>query len=60
MKIYIVSETQFLIKGNGLHKAHVTPDSIKGSLPMWQVFRPFVNYSGLSHILDVIKLDVIR
>jgi len=95
MKIHIASETQFLIKGNGVHTAfidhvellesdtdletvinnagkgdvfhchtygpyyflkglrykgrrihtvHVIPDSIEGSLPMWQVFRPFVNW----------------
>jgi len=94
MKIHIASETQFLIKGNGVHTAfidhiellnsrndletvvnnagrgdvfhchtygpyyflkglrykgrrihtvHVIPDSIKGSLPMWQLFKPFVN-----------------
>lgn len=95
MKIHIASETQFFIKGNGVHTAfidhvellnskndietvvnnngkgdvfhchtygpysffkglrykgrrihtvHVIPDSIKGSLPMWPVFMPFVNW----------------
>lgn len=95
MKIHIASETQYMVKGNGVHTAfidhvellkskndieiavnnegrgdifhchtygpyyflkglgyknkrihtvHVIPDSIKGSLPMWQVFMPFVNW----------------
>jgi len=95
MKIHVASETQYMVKGNGVHTAfidhvellkskndidvavnneglgdvfhshtygpyfftkglnyknrriitvHVIPDSIKGSLPMWQVFMPFVNW----------------
>ena len=95
MKIHVASETQYIIKGNGVHTAfvdhvellnskndievvvnnngkgdvfhchtygpyyflkglrykgrrihtvHVIPDSIKGSLPMWPVFMPFVNW----------------
>jgi len=31
-------------KGKRVHTVHVIPDSIKGSLPMWQVFMPFVNW----------------
>lgn len=95
MKIHVVSETEFLIKGNGVHTAfidhvellrscddietvvngqgrgdvfhghtyalyyflkgigykgkrvhtvHVIPDSIKGSLPFWRFFMPFVKW----------------
>lgn len=95
MKIHVASETQYLIKGNGVHTAfidhlellnstydietvvnnngkgdvfhchtygpyyflkgwgykgkrihtvHVIPDSIKGSIPYWPVFMPFVNW----------------
>jgi len=95
MIVHIISETQFLIKGNGVHTAfidhvdllnskddietvvnnkgrgdvyhchtygpyfflkglfykgkrihtvHVIPESIKGSLPMWPLFMPFVNW----------------
>ncbi|MFZ4581829.1 MAG: glycosyltransferase family 4 protein [Paludibacter sp.] len=95
MKIHITSETQYMVKGNGVHTAfidhvellkirndvevvinnegfgdifhchtygpyyfikglgykgkrvhtvHVIPDSIKGSLPMWPVFMPFVKW----------------
>lgn len=31
-------------KGRRIHTAHVIPDSIKGSLPMWQRLLPFVNW----------------
>lgn len=95
MKLHIVSETQYMVKGNGVHTAfidhvelskskndievvvnnegtgdvfhshtygplyflkgleyknrrihtvHVIPDSIKGSLPFWPVFMPFVKW----------------
>jgi len=95
MKIHVVSETGFMVKGNGVHTAfidhvellkskddvrvvlnnedsgdvfhchtygpyffikglryknrrvitvHVIPDSIKGSIPMWPVFMPFVKW----------------
>ena len=95
MKIHVASETQYMVKGNGVHTAfvdhiellkskndievvinnegrgdvfhchtygpyyflkglgyknrrihtvHVIPDSIKGSLPMWQTFMPFVKW----------------
>ena len=95
MKIHVVSETAFMVKGNGVHTAfldhvellkskndvevivneeghgdvfhshtyalyyffkglryknkriltvHVIPDSIKGSLPFWQFFMPFVKW----------------
>jgi 1,2-diacylglycerol-3-alpha-glucose alpha-1,2-galactosyltransferase len=95
MKIHVVSETGFMVKGNGVHTAfidhvellkskedvevvvnnegsgdvyhchtygpyyflkglryrnrrvftvHVIPDSIKGSIPFWRVFMPFVKW----------------
>jgi len=95
MKIHVVSETQFMVRGNGVHTAfvdhvnllrkqndlsvvvnqegrgdlfhghtyglyyflkgwrykrrrvhtvHVIPDSIKGSLPAWPLFMPFVRW----------------
>jgi 1,2-diacylglycerol-3-alpha-glucose alpha-1,2-galactosyltransferase len=95
MKIHVASETQYMVKGNGVHTAfvdhvellkssndievlinnegrgdvfhchtygpyyflrglgykhrrihtvHVIPDSIKGSLPMWPLFMPFVKW----------------
>jgi len=95
MKIHVVSETQYMVKGNGVHTAfidhtellkskndievlinnegrgdvfhshtygpyyffkglgykhrrvhtvHVIPDSIKGSLPMWPLFMPFIKW----------------
>ncbi len=95
MRIHVVSETEYMIKGNGVHTAfidhvelleskgdveiminnqgkgdvfhshtyglyyffkglsyhnrrihtvHVIPDSIKGSLPKWKVFMPFVSW----------------
>jgi len=95
MKVHVVSETQYMVKGNGVHTAfvdhvellkskndieivvnnegtgdvfhghtygplyflkglgyknrrihtvHVIPDSIKGSLPFWPVFMPFVRW----------------
>ncbi|MDP4240063.1 MAG: glycosyltransferase family 4 protein [Bacteroidota bacterium] len=95
MKIHVASETQYMVKGNGVHTAfrdhvellkskndvevvvnnegrgdvfhchtygpyyffkgigyknrrihtvHVIPDSIKGSLPFWQAFMPFVKW----------------
>lgn len=95
MKIHVASETQYMVKGNGVHTAfidhvellkskddieivvnnegrgdvfhchtygpyyffkglgyknrrihtvHVIPDSIKGSLPLWQTFMPFVSW----------------
>jgi len=31
-------------KGRRIHTAHVIPDSIKGSLPMWKRLFPFVNW----------------
>jgi 1,2-diacylglycerol-3-alpha-glucose alpha-1,2-galactosyltransferase len=31
-------------KGRRIHTVHVIPDSIKGSLPMWQLLMPFVNW----------------
>jgi 1,2-diacylglycerol-3-alpha-glucose alpha-1,2-galactosyltransferase len=31
-------------KGKRIHTVHVIPDSIKGSLPFWQVFMPFVKW----------------
>jgi len=31
-------------KGKRIHTAHVIPDSIKGSLPMWKLFYPFVKW----------------
>ncbi|MVN21413.1 glycosyltransferase family 4 protein [Mucilaginibacter arboris] len=31
-------------KGRRIHTAHVIPDSIKGSLPMWKYLFPFVNW----------------
>jgi 1,2-diacylglycerol-3-alpha-glucose alpha-1,2-galactosyltransferase len=31
-------------KGKRIHTAHVIPDSIKGSLPMWQRLLPFINW----------------
>lgn len=31
-------------KGRRVHTVHVIPESIKGSLPMWQLFMPFVKW----------------
>ena len=31
-------------KGRRVHTVHVIPDSIKGSLPMWRLFMPFVKW----------------
>src|ERR1035437_4061327 len=31
-------------KGRRIHTVHVIPDSIKGSLPNWKIFMPFVRW----------------
>jgi 1,2-diacylglycerol-3-alpha-glucose alpha-1,2-galactosyltransferase len=36
-------------KGRRVFTAHVTPDSIKGSFPIWQLFMPFVHW-GLKKV----------
>ncbi len=42
-------------KGRRIHTAHVTPDSIKGSLPLWQILMPFVKWylKGVYSYADV-------